>query len=142
MNIFQYKWLLFVFLAIMLFSGCTWQNSHGSADLIPTSCHREFSVGMLFVTVENHGNDAVPSVMSVTFNTSTPMMRRVQLAARTPEIPSQEARTLAIDLPYLSASSSFVLPTGKVTITADATKALSETHRAHTIRISMCSDAR
>ena len=137
---FQRRWLFFVLFTTLLFNGCAWQTPHGVADLRPVSCHREFGVGMLFVTIENHANDAAPSIMIVTFNTNSPEVQGVKLAVKTPEFPSQAARTLAVDLPYISSTSRFILPVGKVTIIADATKVLREIDRAHTILSSTCTD--
>lgn len=95
---------------------------------------------MLFITIENHANDAASSTMTVAFNTKVPKLQHVILAVKTPEIPSLAARTLAVDLPYVSSTSSFMLPVGMVTITADATKLLLETDRAHTVLMSTCRD--
>ena len=137
---FQHKRLFFVFFTTVLFSSCGWQTPRETTDLRPISCHREFGVGMLFITIENYANNAAPSTMIVTFNTNSSRVQSVKLAVKTPEIPSMAARTLAVDLPYISSTSTFVLPVGKVTITADATKMLLETNRAHTILNSQCSD--
>ncbi len=137
---FQHRWFFFVLFTTLLFGSCASQTSHEATDLRPVSCHREFSVGMLFITIENFANNAVPSTMIVTFRTKLPKVQNVELAVKTPEIPSQAARTLAVDLPYIPSTSSFMLPVGKVTIIVDVTKVLLEANRAHTILRSACTD--
>ncbi len=137
---FQHKWFFFVLFATMLLGSCASRTSHETTDLRPISCHREYGVGMLFITIENYANDAAPSTMIVTFRTNLPKVQDIELAVKTPEIPSQAARTLAVDLPYVPSISSYMLPVGKVTIIADATKVLLEKNRVHTILSSACTD--
>ena len=137
---FQHRWFFYVLFITLLLSSCASRTSHEATDLRPISCHREFGVGMLFITIENYANDAAPSTMIVTFRTNLPKVQDVELAVKTPEIPSQAARTLAVDLPNVPSTSSFMLPVGRVTIIADATKVLLETNRAHTILRSACTD--
>lgn len=137
---FRYRQLLLALIAAVLLSSCEWQASHGPTDLAPISCHGEPLVGMLFITIENHGNDAGPSMTTVEFDTNSPKMSRVRLEVKTPSIPSKADRIIAVDLPFVPAATKRVKLVGKITVTADSSKVLPALERKHTILVTSCSD--
>jgi hypothetical protein len=95
---------------------------------------------MLFITIENRGQDAGPSTTTVVYNTNSPQMPRVQLMVATPGIPSLTPIWLAVDLPTVPGTGNFLLPVGKITITVDARRVLPETNRANNVLITSCAD--
>ncbi len=137
---FWYRQVLLALIAAVLLSSCEWQASHGPADLVPISCHGEPLVGMLFITIENHGNDAGPSMTTVEFDTNSPKMLQVRLEVKTPSIPSKADRIIAVDLPFVPAATERIKLVGKFTVTADSGKVLPAIDRKHNILVTNCSD--
>ena len=137
-------WSRFVLLILfaMLLVGCTGQprSQQLAADLVPVACHREWGVGMLFITIENREQNAGPSTTKIAYDTNWPRMPRVQLMVATPGIPSLTPIWLAVDLPTVPGTDNFLLPIGKITITADARRMLSQTNRADNVLITSCND--
>ena len=136
---FRYR-LLLALIATVALSSCAWQP-HGPTDLLPISCHTETSVGMLFITIENRGNDAGPSTMTVDYHTNSPAMTHVHLEVKTPGIPSGADILLSVDLPLDPHTASFFEPVGKITITVDAGKVLPETDRNNNVLVTGCNDS-
>ena len=144
-GIFRLNTLLFALCLAMLVSGCGGQRGQASgrpADLVPELCHRENSVGLFFVTIENRGGDAGPSIMTVVYKTASPHMPRVRLQVKTPSIPAGNEIWIAVELPTAPGSGGYILPVGIVTITADATHVLQEANRADQIHLTYCRDGR
>jgi hypothetical protein len=96
---------------------------------------------MLFITIENHGNDAGPSMMTVDYHTNSPTMPHVHLEVKTPGIPSGSDILLSVDLPLDPHTASFFEPVGKITITVDAGKVLPETDRNNNALVTGCNDS-
>ncbi|GAC1384675.1 MAG: hypothetical protein NVSMB33_13210 [Ktedonobacteraceae bacterium] len=137
----RYRLLVFFILGVtILFSSCEQQASSSPTDLVPVACHRELEVGMLFVTIENHGHDAGLSTMIVTYHTHSLDRPYVQLAVQTPAIPSGAERLITVDLPTVAHTGSFLQPLGKITIIVDARRVLPETNRANNILVTICND--
>jgi hypothetical protein len=109
-------------------------------DLVPVACHKEPGVGLLFITVENRGHDAGPSMMTVTFTTHSPGRRQVTLSAHIPAMPSHAQRWVTVDLPSAANTSGFLQPAGNITITVDARKVLPEINRANNMLVTGCND--
>lgn len=140
-SLFRYVLVLLALLAMALSSSSAWQTSHGPTNLLPALCHREPIVGLLFITIENRGNDAGPSTTTVAFDTNLPQVQRVQLQVNTPGIPSGTDIWVAVELPTVPGTAGFLIPPGKVTITADAGKVLPETNRKNSVIVTGCNDA-
>jgi hypothetical protein len=138
---YRSRFVLLILFA-MLLTSCAGkaQSQQIAAELVPVACHSEWGVGMLFITIENRGQDAGPSTMTVVYNTNSPQMPRVQLMVATPGIPSLTPIWLAVDLPPVSGTGNFLLPVGKITITVDAKRVLSQTDRASNVLITSCAD--
>ena len=137
--------LLLVLATAVLLSSC---SSLTATDLEPILCHREIDagmlkgtdVGLLFITIENHGSDAGPSTTQVAFTTNSPQTPRVQLEVPTPGIPSGTAIWVMVNLPFNAATNSFLHPAGKITITVDVRHVLPETNRKNDMLITNCND--
>lgn len=137
--------LLVALLATAILSSCSWQTPRSLADVIPILCDKQISTGMLkgtgvnilFITIENRGNDAGPSTMTVTFATNSPQVPRVQFEVKTPAIPAGAERWLSVDLPLAPGTTSVLEPVGKIMITVDSGKALPKT--MHTL-LTSCND--
>ena len=99
-------------------------------------------VGLFFITIENRGDDAGPSTMTITYKTASPRMPRVRLQVKTPPIPAGNEFWLAVELPTMPGSGGIIKPVGLVTLTADATHALPEKHRADQTHLTYCKDGR
>ncbi|HEY7416137.1 MAG TPA: hypothetical protein VH593_13165, partial [Ktedonobacteraceae bacterium] len=97
------------------------------SDLVPILCHREPGIGLLFITIENRGNDAGPSTTTLVFNTAFPSHKSngasppMRLAVQTPSIPSGTDAWVAVELPS-APGAGFIQPAGKITITTTSTK--------------------
>ena len=137
---YQFRFVLLILFA-MLLTGCAAKaQSRQTAELVPVACHREWGVGMLFITIENRGQDAGPSTTTIVYNTNSLQTPRVQLAVSTPGIPSLTPIWLAVDLPPVPGTGNFLLPVGKITITVDAGQVLPEIERASNVLITSCDD--
>ena len=134
--------MLLVLCLALLVSACDGQAAIGPADLAPTLCHSIYDVGLFYITIENRGNDAGPSTMTVIYNTASPSMPRVLLKVKTPAIPAGNEFWLTVELPTAPGSGGFVKPVGLITITADAMYALPEKHRADQTYVTYCKDGR
>ncbi|HEY6541297.1 MAG TPA: hypothetical protein VIZ18_10185 [Ktedonobacteraceae bacterium] len=141
-RIFRLSALLLAFCLTMMVSGCGGQAAGGPADLVPTLCHSEYGVGLFFITIENRGDDAGPSTMTILYNTASPHMPRVRLQVKTPDVPAGNEIWLAVELPSASGSRGFVTPVGIITITADAMYVLPEANRADQTLLTYCKDGR
>jgi hypothetical protein len=136
----RYRVLLIALLIAAIASGCEGQAPRGPADLVPIMCHSELGVGLLFITIENHGDDAGPSTTTLEFNTSSPKMPRAWLEVKTPNIPSGTDVWIAVELPSAPGAAGFIKPVGKITITADSMKVLRGTNRADNTLVTGCND--
>jgi hypothetical protein len=96
---------------------------------------------MLFITIENRGQDAGPSTTTIVYNTNSPQMPRVQLMVATPGIPSLTPIWLAVDLPTVPGTGNFLLPAGKITITVDSRRVLPVSDRASKVLVTSCDDS-
>lgn len=141
-NVFRVCALLLVLCLALLVSACDGQAASGPADLAPTLCHSIYDVGLFYITIENRGNDAGPSTMTVIYNTASPSMPRVLLKVKTPAIPAGNEFWLTVELPTAPGSGGFVKPVGLITITADAMYALPEKNRADQTYVTYCKDGR
>lgn len=151
---FRYRFLLLALFMIVVLSGCGWQAPPGPTDLIPILCHTESGVGMLFITIENHGNDAGPSTTKITFESNASEEPYVQLEVKTPGIPSGADILIAVDfplaasaatlsdpaLPFTPDTARFLRPVGKITITVDSRNVLPETERTNNVLVTDCHD--
>ncbi len=144
---FRYRLGLLLTLATTLFlSSC---DSQGPTDLEPILCHKEIDVSMLkgtgvdllFITIENHSNDAGPSTTEVSYNTNSSKIPRVLLEVETPSIPSGTDIWISVNFPFEPGTNRFLEPVGKITIIVDSKKVLPETTRMNNNLISDCSDA-
>lgn len=133
--------LLFALCAALLVSGCGGQAS-GPADLAPTLCHSIYDVGLFYITIENFGDDAGPSTMSIEYKTASPAMPHVRLLVKTPAIPAGNEFWLTVELPTAPGSGGYLKPVGLVTITADAMHVLPEMNRADQTHLTYCQDGR
>jgi len=97
-------------------------------------------VDLLFITIENHGNDAGPSTTEVAYNTHSSGTPRVQLEVPTPDVPSGADIWITVNLPFEAGTNSLLDPAGKITITVDARHVLPETNRRNNILITDCKD--
>ena len=138
---FRHRLLLLVLLGMVL-ADCGWETQAQLAptDLLPVACHREWGVGMLFITIENRGNNAGPSTTMVVYNTNSSKTPRIQLAVATPGIPAATVIWLSVDLPSVPGTGDFLLPAGKITITVDASRVLPEANRANNMLVTNCDD--
>lgn len=134
--------LLLALCMALLVSGCSGQAASGPADLAPTLCHSIYDVGLFYITIENRGDDAGSSTMSIEYKTASPAMPRVRLLIKTPAIPAGNEFWLTVELPTAPASGGFVKPVGLVTITADAMHVLPEMNRADQTHLTYCQDGR
>lgn len=124
-------------------------GSQAATDLEPILCHQEIDagmlkgtgVGLLFITIENHGHDAGPSTAEVAFNADSSQTPRVRLEVPTPAIPAGTAIWIMVNLPINAGTGGFLHPAGKITIIVDARHALPETNRRNNILITGCKDA-
>jgi hypothetical protein len=139
-RMFRYRVLLIVLLIAAIASGCEGQTPRGPTDLVPILCHSEPGVGLLFITIENHGDDAGPSTTTLEFNTASPKMPRARLEVKIPNIPSGTDVWVAVELPSVPGTAGFIEPVGKITITADSMKVLRETNRADKTLVTGCND--
>ena len=94
-------------------------------------------VNILFITIENRGNDAGPSTMTVAFATNSPQVPRVRLEVKTPAMPAGAERWLSVDLPFAPGTTSVPEPVGKIMIAVDSGNALPKTK--HTL-LTSCND--
>ena len=132
--------LLLLFVILLTSCAGKARSLQRAADLVPVACHRERGVGMLFITIENHGQDAGPSTTKIVYDTDSPRMPRVQLMVATPGIPSLTPIWLAVDLPTVPGTGNFLMPAGKITITVDARRVLPEVDRASNVLVTSCED--
>jgi hypothetical protein len=137
---FRFRSFPLAFVLLLLLASCGAHASHGVPDLVPTLCHREPSVGLLFITIENRGSDAGPSTTGVAFETQSPRAPHVRLHVATPAVPSRAEIWVAVELPYAPGTSSFLLPAGNLTITTNAGNASPGTAGAHNVLITACND--
>lgn len=141
-NVFRSCVLLFALCSMLLLSGCGEQAESGPADLAPTLCHSIYSVGLFYITIQNFGDDAGPSTMSIIYNTASPSTIPVRLLVKTPPIPAGNEIWLTVELPTAPGSGGFIKPVGIITITADAMYVLPEKNRADQTRLTYCKDGR
>lgn len=134
--------LLLALCSMLLVSGCGSQAASGPADLVPTLCHSIYGVGLFYITIENRGDDAAPSTMTIVYNTASPSMSRVRLQVKTPGIPAGNEIWLTVELPTAPGSGGYITPVGIITITADAMYVLPETNRADQTYLTYCQDGR
>ena len=143
---YMFRWSALLALCLsLLVSGCGGQREQttgGPADLAPTLCHSIYSVGLFYITIENRGDDAGPSTMTIVYNTASPYMSRVRLQVKTPAIPAGNEIWLTVELPTAPGSGDFITPVGIITITADAMYVLPETNRADQTYLTYCQDGR
>ena len=139
MRLSRVLWLALVFSLIL--SSCGAQASKSPAELVPTLCHSELGVGLLFITIENSGGSTAQSVISVSFNTHFTKESRVQLKVTTPPMPSGALRWITVNLPYAPDTTSFLEPAGKVTIVVDADHVVRKTGTTRNTLVSNCTDA-
>lgn len=132
--------LLIALLIAAIASGCEGQAPRGPTDLVPIMCHSELGVGLLFITIENHGDDAGPSTTTLEFNTFSPKMPQARLEVKTPNIPSGTDVWIAVELPSVPGAAGFIKPVGKITITTDSMKVLRRTNRADNTLVTACND--
>ena len=125
----------------LILTSCGAQAAKSPADLVPILCHSEPGVGLLFITIENRGGSMGPSTTSVSFNTHSTKVSRVQLEVATPPMPSGALRWITVNLPYGPGTTTFLEPAGKVTIVVDASHVLRKTGKASNTLVSNCSDA-
>lgn len=92
---------------------------------------------MLFITIENRGNDAGPSTMTVAFATNSPQVPHVRLEVKTPAISAGTERWLSIDLPFAPGTTGALEPVGKIMITVDSGNVLP---KAMHILLTGCND--
>ena len=133
--------LLLVLMISMILASCGGQASQGPAELVPTLCHSELGVGLLFITIENRGGSIGPSTTSVSFNTHFPKVPRVQLEVATPSMPGGALRWITVNLPYAPGTTTFLEPAGKVTIVVDASHVMPKTGTTSNTLVSNCTDA-
>lgn len=141
-RMFRLSVLLIALCLAVTVSGCGGQAAGGPTDLVPTLCHSESGVGLLFVTIENRGDDAGPSTMTLAYKTASLLMPRVRLQVKTPNIPAGTEIWVAVELPSVPGAGGFITPAGKITITADAMHVLPETNRAKQTLVTDCKDGR
>jgi len=141
-NIFRLWALPLALCLALLVSGCGGQAASGPADLAPTLCHSIYGVGLFYITIQNFGDDAGPSTMTVIYNTASPAMPRVRLQVKTPSIPAGNEFWLTVELPAAPGSGDFIKPVGIITITADAMYVLPERDRADQTLLTYCKNGR
>ena len=124
----------------LILTSCGGQASQGPAELIPTLCHSELGVGLLFITIEDTGGSTGPSVISVSFNTHFTKESRVQVEVATPPMPSDALRWITVNLPYVPGTTNFLEPAGKVTIVADGGHVVRKRGNASNRLVSNCTD--
>lgn len=135
---------------LIVLSSCSRQPLTGPANLLPIWCHQETSRGMLqgtgvnvlFVTIENRGQDAGPSTMTIMFDTNSPETPHVQLEVKIPAIPTGEERWIAVDLPSAPETASALEPVGKVVITVSSINASRQTRKVNGTLVTSCHDPR
>ena len=145
---FRYRLLLPALVVATLLSGCVWQTPHGPTDLVPILCHKEIDrgmlkgtgVGILFITIENQGNDAGPAAMTVAYETYSRRIPRVQIEVKTPSIPAGSDIWISVDLPFAPGTTSILEPAGKISITVDSKNVPPKTMRASNILVTNCHD--
>jgi len=133
--------LLLVLVISMILASCGGQASQGPAELVPTLCHSELGVGLLFITIENRGGSIGPSVTSVSFSTDFTKEPRVRLEVTTPSMPAGALRWITVNLPYEPGTRTFLEPAGKVTIVVDASHVSRKTENISNTLVSNCTDA-
>lgn len=134
----RHRWLFLALLALLLLSSCELQTSHSPPDPIPILCHKELGVGILFITIANHGSDSPSSTMIVKFYTNSSQKRQVQLQVEIPGIPSGSNIWVPVNLP--AGSQGFLKPVGKITIIINSAKVLAQSARGNNVLITGCND--
>lgn len=128
-GVFPYRASLFLLLCLLFF---TWGSpgapaARVSPRLVPLLCHRESDaamlrgtgVGILFITVENRGQDAGPATMRLKFATNSPAVPWISLSEALPALPAGAYRYIMVDIPRISAGGNFLDPVGPVTISIE-----------------------
>ena len=141
-NLFRLCLLPLALCLALLVGGCGGQAASGPADLVPTLCHSIYGVGLFYITIQNFGDDAGPSTMTVIYNTASPSMPRVRLLVKTPGIPAGNEFWFTVELPTAPDSGGFIKPVGIITITADAMYVLPEKNRGDQTLLTYCKNGR
>ena len=135
---FRSSVLLVALCLAMVLSGCGGQAAGSSTRLVPVSCNSQSAFGLLFVTIENRGNDAGPSTMTLVYKTTSRLMPQVQVQVKTPGIAAGTDIWVAVELPSAPGAGGLIKPAGKITITVDAMHVLPETNRADQTLVTSC----
>ena len=119
--------LLLLCLILLIGGGPTVSAFHVAPRLIPLRCHAETGatmlrgtgVGILFITIENRGQDVGPSTMQITYQTGSSLTPRVTFEKAIQALPAGAYRYIMVDLPRTSQGDGFLDPIGPVTISLD-----------------------
>jgi hypothetical protein len=133
--------LLFALFLMLFLNGCAGQSGHGSADVVPVYCHSEYGIGIVFITLENHGDNAGPSTMALDYATSISRVPHVHLTVKAPPVPYEADILVMANLPFAPGTGNFLLPAGKITISMDAYHLRSEKSSAGHVLVTDCRDA-
>jgi hypothetical protein len=142
------KMLLVLCLLLLVLGGGDAPAPHGFADLVPLFCHQETGatmlrgtgVGILFITIENRGQDASPSTMRVEFATRSIVIPQVRLDVQIQALPAGAERWIMVDIPQVPRGGEFLDPAGPVKISLDVTNAVPEVKWADSTLLTACGD--